>query len=401
MKIRILTEEFPQQSVLKYIIKKILNIHLLHITIVCIDGTLTIQNTCEHIVTLNLFKGTTSSVDYIVFIDDNKEPSLLIESTKTTDIESRNTSAYQRLIKFIVAKHYYPSSEVIMFYEGKFTPTLSKTMQFGIRLMKTIGVHIIGANGDELFKTILPFANADELIKNKMDMNKKKHNVSVTITKLNDMNYTISAKLEKSNAFAHDPNKGFLSAVSFCLDKFHNNCNIVVTSHGLFQKMLYDNNKFMYAIHKKNVSFENLVMPNNTQFPFQYFTSEPRSSEKTASVLCHLTFEKNNWQCLFHNHAGSARSFLTKQDGTHLQVPKRYNIPDIVFKKENKIVLIESKNSKTLSKGDQQLLNMSEFENLIHELYPSCNVSKGLCVSLPSNTQTPKTNHPILYISNY
>lgn len=401
MKVTIFTEEFPQDSVLKYIIKTILDVDIPLISIINIDGVFKIQNIVEHNITLHLFKGTTSSVDYIVYTEDTEDPILLIEATKTTDKESRNTSAYQRLIKFIVANHYYPKTQYVMFYEGHFSSKLTRTMKYGIRLMKTIGVCIIGENGNELFKDISPFANADELIDDKMNMNKKRSNVSVTITKKDYMNYTISAKLEKSNEFAHDPNKGLLSAICACLDKFNKNCNITITSHGLTQKMLHNNNKFMYAVHGKNVKLESLVMPDNTQFPNQYYTIEPRASEKTASVSCHLTYEKNNWQCLFHNHAGSARSFFTKQDGTTIQVPKKYNIPDIVFKKENEIVFVESKNCKTLLKGDQQLLNLSKFENFVCELYPSCQVSKGLCVALPIGSQVPETYHQILHVSNF
>ena len=56
------------------------------------------------IITIKLFKGKTSSVDYMLFKEDvdlttgNAEKALVIlESTKTSDNASRNTAVYQRI----------------------------------------------------------------------------------------------------------------------------------------------------------------------------------------------------------------------------------------------------------------------------------------------------------------
>ena len=58
---------------------------------------------------------------------ENDEPFLIIEETKTTDKESRNTGAGQRATKFPYAKIFYPETKQIMLYssteEDNETPT--------------------------------------------------------------------------------------------------------------------------------------------------------------------------------------------------------------------------------------------------------------------------------------
>jgi hypothetical protein len=65
------------------------------------------------IITIKLFKGKTSSVDYMLFkgdVDLNEgnaaEALVILESTKTSDSASRNTAVYQRITKFTTFDHY-------------------------------------------------------------------------------------------------------------------------------------------------------------------------------------------------------------------------------------------------------------------------------------------------------
>ena len=116
------------------------------------------------------------SLRIIVFLqkDEPKQkdkPFLIIEETKTTDKESRNTGAGQRASKFPYAKIFYPNAEQIMLYssteEENKIPT--KSNQFFTRLLITYGVEI---HGKVLEKEIFqPFKSINELINFKNSVN--------------------------------------------------------------------------------------------------------------------------------------------------------------------------------------------------------------------------------------
>lgn len=404
MKIHILTEECPQPAVLRFIISHITRQTDFDIQILCsVEGSLSMKTSCDAEVSLGIFKGTTSSVDYIVHVDDEQEPRLLIEATKTTDKDSRNTSAYQRLIKFIIAKQYYPNAKLVMFYESALPKTSTKTMQFGIRLMKTLGVDIIGQDGTLVFPMYEPYTMIEDIMHDKNNMKALSNNVGIRITKTNDNAYNITAKLEKSGAFGHDPNKGLVSALCYCINKLSPNCTITVSGHGLKQSMLKDckGNKFLFAVRGIIVILQGINLPGNVAGPTHYWHKQDTSSEKHASISCHFTYLSNGWQCLFHNHAGSARSYLELDGGKQTQVPKSFKIPDIVLKKNNEILLVEAKNLKTLMKGDSQLETIQQFEAWLQEKYPYCTVKKGLCVALDSKQNAPETKHDIVHVCRY
>lgn len=404
MKIKILTEECPQPSVVQYILKKLTNSDCSNAIITdCVNGEFHISNVPNHDIYICLFKGNTSSVDYIVYLDNDETPCLLIEATKTTDTESRNTSAYQRLIKFIIAKMYYPNAELVMFYEKTFDTKITSTMVMGIRLAKTIGVNIIGPNGQNIFEDILSFTCVNDIIKQKNIMKQNKGNVSVVISNPTDHSFVISAKLEKSGTFGHDPNKGLVSALCFCIHKFDENSDITITQHKLTQDMVKTNsgNKFCYAIRNMNVSFDKLDEIPIGVMPTAYWSPQLVSSEKSASISCHFAMINQGWKCIFHNHVGSARSFLEINATKHIAVPKIFKIPDMVLKRGEEILMIEAKNAKTLSKGDVQLEGLDNFEQLLLLNYVNYTVSRGLCVPLPEGCKIPKTKHDIVYICRY
>lgn len=69
-----------------------------------------------------------------------------IEETKTDDKESRNTGVYQRASKFVFVENYYPNIKKIMLYQLKVEQKekATATYIFGTKLLKTIGVEILG-----------------------------------------------------------------------------------------------------------------------------------------------------------------------------------------------------------------------------------------------------------------
>ena len=256
MNLWILTEERPKLEVLEVIIQRFLAdskwcafVDNLRILPVVEDSKFTftyeiIGVKCNQIqkIFLEIVSGTSSFVDYLVFFQEHKPtqndtPLYLIEETKTDDSESRNTGVYQRITKFVYANFFYPNSQKIMLYnlrvKQKEKPT--RTSIFGTRILKTLGVEILGKSfkDDEILK---PFVSIKELIDFKSKMQKApKGNVPITIkicdSKLSDILlpsddisiYTppskiqISARLVKNGRLAHDPNIGAISGIAGAL----------------------------------------------------------------------------------------------------------------------------------------------------------------------------------------
>lgn len=80
-------------------------------------------------IVLKIASGNSSFVDFLVFEQssapkecsinsesDGNNLKLLIEETKTSDKESRNTGVYQRMSKFVYADYFYPNTPKIMLY---------------------------------------------------------------------------------------------------------------------------------------------------------------------------------------------------------------------------------------------------------------------------------------------
>lgn len=122
---------------------------------------------------VKIVSGYSSFVDFLVFYQNsmpkqNDTPLYAIEETKTDDKESRNTGVYQRCSKFVFTSYFYPNTKLIMLYalqvEQKKIPTA--TYIFGTKLMRTLGIDIIGKKLDEnVFKA---FESVDEIIEVKL-----------------------------------------------------------------------------------------------------------------------------------------------------------------------------------------------------------------------------------------
>lgn len=173
---------------------------------------------------IKLVSGSSGFVDYLVFWQEEiptikDTPLLLIEETKTDDSESRNTGVYQRCTKFITAGFKYPNVPQIMFYNLKISQkkVSTETNIFGTRMLKTLGVEIVGKDYDD--KVLKPFETFEELIRFKRHMRKApKGNVPIEIEQKGNKIF-ISARLIKADCLAHDPNVGALSVICASLRK--------------------------------------------------------------------------------------------------------------------------------------------------------------------------------------
>ena len=335
---------------------------------------------------IKVVKGKSSFVDFMVFLQkekplNNDKPFLIIEETKTTDKESRNTGAGQRASKFPYANIFYPETEQIMLYssteEENEIPTQSN--QFFTRLLITYGVEIHGKELDE--KKFQPFKNINELINFKNAMRKPpRGNIPIVISKY-DEKITISGRLWKKNkkniSLSHDPNIGQLSIIAAVLRKLGWVGQIEIIQHGLEQHMVKSKNKFVHLANLLSIKLKGLYIPKN-KLPENYWEYE-MVGEKMVTIFIHLLIEYfSNGESIYSNHAGAERAyFLTKSDEN--LVIKKYkdkyaykdgdksqiiNLPDLVIcDDENKqIINIEGEQFKNVAAGIEQLRLFDAFE---------------------------------------
>lgn len=184
MNLYILTEERPKQEVLHTVIARFLQdkkfcafIDTLKILPIVKDNCFTFSYeilgvSCNGLkkIYVKIVSGTSSFVDYLVFFQEHKPtpkdiPLYAIEETKTNDSESRNTGVYQRITKFVYLNNFYPQTTKIMLYNLK--TELKKPTQtgvFGTRILRTLGVEIMGKDFGENNEILKPFENIEELI---------------------------------------------------------------------------------------------------------------------------------------------------------------------------------------------------------------------------------------------
>ena len=192
----ILTEERPKNSVILAILQeycKLKNKELKVSEIKILPKALDRKFLFEYLVegacineiseiNIKIVSGYSSFMDYML-VDQEKAPEnhaldniiFLLEETKTSDAESRNTGIGQRASKFAYANYYCPDVPKYMLYNEEATPDVGKTPTqtntFGTNMLLTQGVKFIG-------KTMTPFCaftSIDELIdfKGKMHLPNK------------------------------------------------------------------------------------------------------------------------------------------------------------------------------------------------------------------------------------
>jgi len=359
------------------------------------------------IITIKLFKGKTSCVDYILFngnIDLSKgnagEALVILESTKTTDIASRNTAVYQRITKFTTFNSMYPNFKgiKIMFWcNSSWNDKLTQTTILGMRLMETLNINMYSLNKDNFIniKTkykILPYDSCDDIIKSKNAIPEKKGNRSIRLYR-EDNEISISLKLDKgsgdsSGIISHDPNVGFLTGVINAFEKVTkkpNNNKYIIKNHNIKQKYFNKcpKSKLWYSIGDIDIVFKNCTIKKRPELPSQYFTLESNMTEKLATIL-YANFSSN--ETIFSNHSGCALTCIKGYNDISINVGQKMARPDIVFRnnKLKEIEIIEGKQEKELGKGIKQLFNthLKGFIGQLQILYPNYAIKKGLCITI-------------------
>ncbi len=397
-KLWILTEERPKKEVIFSIVEKLATDR--HLTVSSTDqiqilpiiknGCFTFIYqvhgiACESVndIFIKSVSGGSSFVDFLVFYQDeppspSDQPLYAIEETKTDDKESRNTGVYQRCSKFVFIHFYYPHIKKIMLYnlkvEQKAVPT--DTYIFGTRMLITFGVEILGKQlTPNIFK---PFGTLEELIAFKSGMRRPPSgNVPILIQKKADQ-ITVSGRLIKSGGLAHDPNIGALTLICQCIRNFGWEKEIIITKHGLAQKNVGRDNKFIQIANQLDIKLEGLSVP-EAELPEAYWKYETET-EKLSTIFIHLVAEGfTNAQAIFENHAGCEKGYFQTPKGEYLALEKyenrdlykagdtskRVSIPDLILfdRDRNEIINIEGKTFQNRRKGVEQLENYDFIEN--------------------------------------
>lgn len=340
---------------------------------------------------LKSVSGFSSFVDFLVFYQ-NKQPTqkdtplYAIEETKTDDKESRNTGVYQRASKFVLVENYYPNIKKIMLYnlkiEQKEKPTA--TYIFGTKLLKTIGVEILGKKLDD--KIFTPFNSVEEIVGFKKQM-RRAHvgNVPILINK-RDGEITISGRLYKSDGLAHDPNIGALSLISATIRRLGWTGEIIITKHGLKQKHLQAGNKFVKIANRLGLKIHGLNLPTSkTRENYWKYETE---GEKLGTIFIHLIVENfTKGFSIFENHAGCEKGYFITSDGKHIPLEKYsdrkaykagnkkkiISIPDLILIDfgRSEIINVEGKKYKFRKDGIRELKSFGDIEKIyIKKYYP-------------------------------
>lgn len=196
----------------------------------------------------------------------------------------------------------------------------------------------------------------------------------------------ISGRLYKNNGLLHDPNIGALSIIAACLRKLGWKEQIIITKHGLAQKHIGQQNKFIRIANQLNIELDGLLIPKTT-LPKQYWHYE-QNSEKLATIFIHIVVESfTNCYSIFDNHAGCEKSYFKKPNGDLIPLAKYSDresykagnkdkiiyIPDLVLidTNEKQTITIEGKKYKFRKNGIKELTNYTTFdEKYLSKYYP-------------------------------
>ena len=347
---------------------------------------------------------TNHSLDNIVF---------LMEETKTSDAESRNTGIGQRASKFTYANYYCPHVPKYMLYNEEATPdedrTPTQTNIFGTNMLLTQDVKFIG-------KTMTHFAaftSVDEMIAFKGRMRlPNRTNIPILIRKVAKDTITISGRLAKpadAGNINHDPNIGTITCIASTLRTLGWKGNIVITQHGVSQTYVSKNrgNKFIRICKILDIKLEGITLPDDIELP-EYYWQYAMSSEKVTSILLHLTCQYVGIHGIYENHAGCERSYFREADGSFTTLHKKdasgkenLLLPDVVLRNDatKEIYLVEGKMHNKLAEGLSEITGYGAIENEhIKRSYPGYTITRW--VTLFGGESTTLPNEAVLISCN-
>ena len=277
----------------------------------------------------------------------------------------------------------------------------TKTNVFGSRLLATCGVEVLGkVQTDEQGQA---FTSIDEIIECKNSMKQPPAgNVPINITRYNDR-IEISGRLVKAERLSHDPNIGALTIIAKALRVLGWEKDIVITQHGLTERMLTKRNKFIHIANRLDIKLQGLNIPNNNEHP-DYWRYEDRG-EKLATIFIHLVVESfTKGYSIFENHAGCEKSYFKNSNGDVVPLAKYSDrdaykagdkskiahIPDLILVdvERLKIINIEGKTYANRFNGIAELLNYDFIEDTyIRPQYPEYSIQRTVVVYGSNETE--------------
>lgn len=360
---------------------------------------------------IKIVSGYSSFMDYMLVEQENEPVNhslsnivFLLEETKTSDAESRNTGIGQRASKFTYANYYCPDVPKYMLYNEEATSDKDRnptqTNIFGTNMLLTQDVRFIG----KTMTRFTAFTSVDEMIEFKSHMRlPNKTNIPILLKKVNEDTITISGRLSKpkdAGNIGHDPNIGTITCIASTLRKLGWTKNIVVTQHGVSQNYASrnSNNKFIRICKILNIKLEGITMPSNIELP-EYYWQYAMSSEKVASILLHLTCEYAGVHGIYENHAGCERSYFREADGSFTTLHKKdaggkdnLLLPDVVLRNDatKEIYLVEGKMHNKLAEGLYDITGYDAIENEhIKRSYPGYSITRWVTLFGGENTTLP------------
>ena len=349
-----------------------------------------------------LMRGVTKIVDYLIFKMDmpnrefpskedihNGELLVALEDTKTLPHESRNTSFYQRIGKFIILRMFYPDAFSIMNYNDeceRVAKKFPKTAVFGYRLYLTVGINFMGLDfykmSEKEFISLMElFANKNEILNG----NRNYHNVPLRVDEDENTIY-LSVSLRCSTGKSHIPNNGYLIGMIYAIRKiFKDNRSIVIRNHGLTQEIINkaiskSNTSAIYYYSREDLgdyTFEGIDLDRNAiKVPTEYFYIDTES-EKHVDILLEkvlLLADPRNNIVRYANHGGTEKTYY-KNDlyGRGVPLTKESNgLPDLdIINTDEKVgLVIESKKWSTRKKGYEEIEKYDSYKKRVNADYP-------------------------------
>jgi len=190
----------------------------------------------------------------------------------------------------------------------------------------------------------------------------------------------VSGRLYNQTGLDYDPNIGALSIIAQCIRKWEKKKPIIITRHGLEQKHVGRDNKFIQIANKLNIQLAGLTVPKvNTKPNYWHYET---TQEKLGTIFLHVALlEYTNSLIVYSNHGGTERSYFIYPDGKPVAIEKYQEgrkeeykagnkkaiiyLPDLIIydvdRKE--IINVEGKKYSTRKKGIAELKNYDYIED--------------------------------------
>ena len=333
-------------------------------------------------VRIRIVKGISSFVDCLVYEKfeaptEKDTPLLVVEITKTSPYESRNTSVAQRATKFAIAIIRFPDSQMVYLIDSAKAPInkkLPESYVWSARALATLGVKTLSDQGQ-----FPPFISVEEFLESKNKIKSPpKGNVATEIIPINENLIKICARLNKNETLSHDPNIGFVSLAASVLRKLGYGGKIVISNHQLPSDHVFTGrSKIESVADTYKFVFDGIqTVPVKKQELYWKLDFE---QEKHATIFMAVAAALSaNSTVIYENHGGTERGYLVVPGIQEpITIPKKdaqdrtISIPDCAILLGDTLIIAEGKTYKNRNQGIAQLKGLDPFIDFIKPFFPS------------------------------